>query len=155
MLCSCIYDLVFRRRSVFTHVGETKAIEFHGIWVYVSFVVNRPPSAREESSLRKMCTVRKGKASRLCNAACHDNCVCISACSRQERTSRMYARAPNPSYRIDSRMKLSILSIFPIAAFVHPSSLMMASTSSLRGKIYSGWAASWKRACVKLCIVAL
>lgn len=57
-----------------------------------------------------------------------------------------------PSNRWDSLKKLSSFFIFCIAAFVQPSDPITLSTSSRIGSIYSGRAARWNNACVKLCI---
>src|SRR6266576_199922 len=56
--------------------------------------------------------------------------------------------APIPSSRWVSRRKLSILYILSIPAFVKPSSLITASTSSRRGSRYSGWARRRYKTCV-------
>src|SRR6266576_1279025 len=56
--------------------------------------------------------------------------------------------APIPSSRWVSRRKLSILYILSIPAFIQPSSLITASTSSRRGSRYSGWARRRYKICV-------
>ena len=61
-----------------------------------------------------------------------------------------YPRLLIPLIRWDSLMKLSTFLSFCIADFVHPSSLTTASISSRSGTRYSGLAATWYNACVKL-----
>ena len=57
-------------------------------------------------------------------------------------------RRPRPSTRWVSLRKLSILCILSIPAFVQPSSLITASTSSRRGSRYSGLARRRYKICV-------
>ena len=57
-------------------------------------------------------------------------------------------RRPRPSTRWVSLSKLSILCILSIPAFVQPSSLITASTSSRRGSRYSGLARRRYKICV-------
>jgi hypothetical protein len=58
---------------------------------------------------------------------------------------------PPTASRWDSLMKLSTLRIFPMAALVHPSAAITASTSSRIGLTYSGWTAKSYNAFVSAC----
>jgi hypothetical protein len=129
---------------------KAKSVKFIGIWID-SFV----------------CMNGTGREGHKC--AC-GNSHTIGKCERAQRQTvkRNYDEAGGKSVvfgilgkefnerrvklstRWASRMKLSILCILSIPAFVQPSSVITASTSWRRGSIYSGFARRRYNACVKV-----
>lgn len=62
-----------------------------------------------------------------------------------------YVHAPTGANRIVSLTKLSNLVIFAMEALPQPSSRIIASISSRKGRTYSGWAAKSYSECVTVC----
>ena len=141
-VCLCIMSLDFAK------VRKTKSVEFLGVWI--DPFIRMSSGARRDRDGRargKRHTVGKCKwtqhetVHRYWEEAESELVLGVPRRESNERT-------PKPSSRWVSRMKLSILYILSSPAFVQPSSLMAAPTSSRRGSRYSGLARRRYKTCV-------
>ena len=127
--------------NILSKLREAKSIEFNGVWI-VSFVsMNGTSRDGDKCACGNSHTIGK------CERAQRETVNCNWEKAGRKSGSEPWVmgresnvRREKPSTRWDSRRKLSTLCILSIPAFVQPSSVITASTSSRRGPIYSGFA---------------
>jgi hypothetical protein len=135
--------LMSARNSISFALAEfhkAKSVKFVGVGIYIFICVSGTGRDRDECACGNSHAIGKCERAQCKTAHSHwRDGVCTSAfrIGTQREFNKQRAK---PSARWVSRRKLSILCILSIPAFVQPSSLITASTSSRRGSIYSGFA---------------
>ena len=136
----------------FAKLRKTKSIEFIGVGIAPFICMSGTPGDGDDRARGNRHAV--GKCERTQRETGHGDWEEMRA--NQYLVLEVLRRESNergvtvPS-RWVSRRKLSILSILSIPAFVQPSSLRTASTSSRRGPRYSGLARRRYKICVIVC----
>jgi hypothetical protein len=134
----------------FAELRKAKSVECIGIMIFCFVPMSDIARCGDERACGNCHTIRKCEwAQRKTSQGDWEGARLTSAFLSRDREYN--EQRPRPSTRWVSLRKLSILCILSTPAFVHPSSLITASTSWRSGSKYSGWARRRYNTCMSVC----
>ena len=146
-LMSACYSIPF----ALAELCKAKAVELLGVWIDYFIPMSGNAWNRDVCARGNPHTVGKCERAQ-CKAGHHweNESRRLTFELGMPKEKNLDEQRPKTSSRWVSRRKLSILCILSIPAFVHPSSVITASTSWRRGSVYSGFARRRYNACVRV-----